>query len=320
MAGSSLQGVCFLLRTGNFNGTRIHKRPVFDNSFDHTVFLTIIPLSTIISPNAWWACMNYYLSVIPYLGAVKALGFPPISIHDANPDSSLFCDSYEGCPDVVQPWVDFFSYLNASADSCDSSSAESSARIKTPAGPVAFSPKIPAADYFDFNMTVDMERVLNKLWTAHISSINTGLPLFESKLQYISAPEALFGKSWAGLVELIADAYFPCDLAATNFLQNLLPPRILLDSDVPPRIENVTRLQNRAVILIDSIYKVDQLTHHGLTELWKLLMCTETQRSYGREMIMLGMYRLPVLAVDGIELLRLQKDIDHQNTTCGVQY
>lgn len=35
---------------------------------------------TTISPSSWWACMNYYLSVLPYLGAVEAGLAPSVAL------------------------------------------------------------------------------------------------------------------------------------------------------------------------------------------------------------------------------------------------
>jgi len=39
----------------------------------------------LISPDAWWADMNYYLSVIPYFGAMEANVAPQITLkHNPN--------------------------------------------------------------------------------------------------------------------------------------------------------------------------------------------------------------------------------------------
>lgn len=44
--------------------------------------------STYIDPAAWWADMNYYLSVVPYLGAVEAGLAPKIAVR-RNPDAQV---------------------------------------------------------------------------------------------------------------------------------------------------------------------------------------------------------------------------------------
>ena len=111
--------------------------------------------STMIDYNAWWGDMNYYLSVIPYLGAMEAGLVPRIMIesihkhhhshhyddddddvkHDNNNDNdkinSLFCRSYDDCKAVIDPWIQFFQLLNKTSDSCSSSSSSSSSNTAT---------------------------------------------------------------------------------------------------------------------------------------------------------------------------------------------
>eukprot|EP01035_Chromulina_nebulosa_P017478 gene17478-23030_t len=156
---------------------------------------------TTIDVKAWWGDMNYYLSIIPYLGAVKAALLPT-------------------------------------------------------------------------------------------------LPLFQSKLIFLSKKEAEFGLAWSKLVAFIAFTAFPCDIKTTNILQNLLPTRLLQDDDQAPFIDDMTRLQNRAILLIDGLYIADTKSNGEFTYAWELLMCSETTRALGREMIMIGLYRLPVLVED----------------------
>lgn len=103
--------------------------------------LLTAPNSTVLTSSAWWADMNYYLSIIPYLGAVEA-GVAPSIVLTTNPDPSRFCTSASACPDIVQPWKDFFVLLNATANDCSSNSIS-----KTPLSGT------PIADQADFNLT-----------------------------------------------------------------------------------------------------------------------------------------------------------------------
>eukprot|EP01040_Poterioochromonas_malhamensis_P013895 gene13895-15334_t len=60
---------------------------------------------------AWWPDMNYYLSVVPYLGAMEAGVVPLIEI-TYNPDTTRFCDdskkSLQSCNEILTPWKDYF--------------------------------------------------------------------------------------------------------------------------------------------------------------------------------------------------------------------
>jgi len=154
-----------------------------------------------------------------------------------------------------------------------------------------------------------MEQLLFGLWTAHIHSIQTALPLFNRQLSLLSSPEAQFGQSWAGLVDLIAECLFLCNMTTTDVLQHLLPPRILQEEDnVPLQIANITRLQNRAVFLIDTIYTLNVTSQGTLERDWIKMMCTQSGRAIGREMLTLGIYR-PELLVEGtVELMKIVKN------------
>ena len=247
--------------------------------------------STIIDKNAWWGCMNYYLSIIPYLGAMNNKLVPEISIKLSDTD---FCTSYESCVEVTQPWEDFFKFLKTDMVECNTQRRTLDLHFHT-----------PLVNRLDFNLTSRMESVLDFLWKAHIGSINYAKPKFVKQLEMMSKPEGMFGSSWAQLVDLIAESRLPCNFTLTNILQNVLPSRLLLDSDEAPKIQDLTRLQNRAIVLIDGINILNE-KFHGLVEfIWKRMMCTEEGRAYGREMITLGMYRLPVIIEDGIALLKL---------------
>ena len=74
----------------------------------------------------------------------------------------------------------------------------------------------------------------------------------------LSSKESRFGRSWAGIVDFIATCNFNCDLITTNILQNLLPPRSLLDDDKVPFIDDLSHLQNRAILFIDGLYTLNR--------------------------------------------------------------
>lgn len=275
--------------------------------------LLTAPNSTLFTSDAWWGNMNFYLSVIPYYGAVQAKLAPSISLA-YNPNNTLFCGNPEDCPELVQPWTDFFTLVQTLPCTTNTTTDTTTSSV------VTFPPPTPIADYFDYNLTYPMERLLQSLWKAHIHSITTALPLFNTQLQSLSPPEQLFALSWSNLVDFIADSLFPCNVIITNWLQNCLPHRILLSNDIiPPYIEDMSRLENRGIVLIDSIYHLDERLHGLVSRVWKQMMCTEQGRAHGRKLLIFGIYR-PILLVEETEillqLLLLQEKND--DIQCGV--
>lgn len=217
-----------------------------------------IPLgntTTAIDPKAWWGDMNYYLSILPYLGAVSAGMAPRISILET-PDPSKFCVSYADCPNDIEPWRMFFDLVNSTSEDCETEGVNFSIS------------NTPIADRLDFNITNGLEDLLHSLWSAHLHSINAALLKFQNELELMPAPEARFGESWATIVDYIAASYFLCDLRTTDVLQNLLPPRVLQDGDKAPMIADMSRLQNRAVVFIEGLDRFTSATHGVSLKMW----------------------------------------------------
>merc|ERR1719440_1755042 len=176
--------------------------------------------------------MNYYLSVLPYLGAMKEGLAPMISI-TFNPDPSIFCDSPDQCLNDVQPWSDYFLYANSTKDSCGDGNGDALSSTDNVnnnnnnnnnsrgSGSSNLQFNTPIADSMDFNLTQGMESLLDALWAAHLHSINAALPRMMDKLKMLPAPEETFGTAWANIVDFIAATNFPCDMPTTDILQNL---------------------------------------------------------------------------------------------------
>lgn len=105
------------------------------------------------TPSRWWADMNYYLSIIPFLGAVKAgvipkSKYPFYILYPQNVTSEVrdkFCTSVTQCqsryPSLMEKWSTFFDHLRT-------------------------------REYDNFGQ--DMDTTVGLLWDAHITSIATG--------------------------------------------------------------------------------------------------------------------------------------------------
>ncbi|XP_008922135.2 protein LEG1 homolog [Manacus vitellinus] len=218
------------------------------------------------SVRSWWSCMNYYLAVIPFLGAVEAglFGQLPFEVEILPPEERKddFCYSVADCrsrmPKLMDDWKAFFEYLLSTEHKAVSSATFSSFKL---------------------------DDALGLMWKAHVSSIAYALPKFQDSLKYLSDPEANFGEGWSNAVDFIGATHFPTDLPTTNNFQAFLPPRMLVEGDVPPSISDFSPRQNKVLVSIRALHKANKLTGGLLLKLWQKAMSNEAGRKIGRELL-----------------------------------
>uniref|UniRef100_A0A8C5JMQ5 Chromosome 6 open reading frame 58 n=1 Tax=Junco hyemalis TaxID=40217 RepID=A0A8C5JMQ5_JUNHY len=218
------------------------------------------------SVRSWWSCMNYYLSIIPFLGAVEAglFGQLPYEIEILPPEEQKddFCYSVKDCwsrmPKLMDDWKAFFEYLLSTEHKAVSSASLSSFKL---------------------------DDALGLMWKAHTSSIAYALPMFHDSLKYLSDPEANFGEDWADAVDFIAATHFKTDLLTTNNFQAFLPQRMLVEGDVLPSISDFSPEQNKVLVSLRVLHKVNKITGGLLLKVWQKAMSTEAGRRIGRELI-----------------------------------
>ncbi|KAH0622289.1 hypothetical protein JD844_024463, partial [Phrynosoma platyrhinos] len=218
-----------------------------------------------ISVNSWWACMNYYLSVIPFLGALDSglFGELPYEVKILPPDEQKFdfCHTVAECntqaPALMAGWRNFFKYLLSTAPNTEPSATSS----------------------------FSQDEALNYMWKAHVLSIAFALPKFQNRLLYLSDPESSFGEDWATAVDFIAATHFSTDQTTINHFQTGLPPRILLEKDNAPFIEDFTPVQNRVLFFLGALRGANEKMGGMLLSLWRMAMSTEEGRKIGRSII-----------------------------------
>ncbi|NWW37819.1 LEG1H protein, partial [Panurus biarmicus] len=189
----------------------------------------------------WWSCMNYYLAIIPFLGAVEAglFGQLPYEIEILPPEEHKgdFCYSVKDCwsrmPKLMDDWKAFFEYLLSTEHQAVSSGSFSS---------------------------FELDDALGLMWKAHTTSIAYALPKFQDRLKYLSDPEANFGEDWANAVDFIAATHFSTDLPTTNNFQVFLPQRMLVEGDVLPTISGFSPEQNKVLVSLRVLHKANKLT------------------------------------------------------------
>ncbi|CAN2390806.1 UPF0762 protein, partial [Pristimantis euphronides] len=204
--------------------------------------------------------MNYYLAVIPFLGALDAglfEGFPyGIVISPPDEFQSDFCYSIVGClsifPKVMDEWKTFFKFIKTRNKISD-------------------------------NFTKD--QTLSYMWRAHVESISVALPRCSKRLRYLSGPEGSFGKDWATSVDFLAATNFPTDFQSINDFQIFLPPRTLLKNDRAPFISDFSEQQNRLLFMLHYINQFNGITGGYLLRIWKKAMCSEQGKVAGRDLL-----------------------------------
>uniref|UniRef100_A0A4W3ICL1 Protein LEG1-like protein n=1 Tax=Callorhinchus milii TaxID=7868 RepID=A0A4W3ICL1_CALMI len=178
-----------------------------------------------ISTKSWWSCMNYYLSTIPFLGAVDTI----VVVFIISP---LDVINFTLTP-ILSPIASLLQFLRTK---------KSSIYKVAP----TLSPKEDIISYY--------------LWTAHVASIEGALSKCSERLKYMSAPEARFGISWSNAVEFIAATHFLTNFKDTNIFQAYLPQRMLLASDEGPTIPDLSEEENRVLVTLNLLNEVNTIT------------------------------------------------------------
>ncbi|XP_076783533.1 protein LEG1 homolog [Arvicanthis niloticus] len=201
-----------------------------------------------VSVDSWWADVNYYLSVLPFLAAVDSgiTGLSPeeITILPPPKDQMKFCYNFSGClsafPKTMDKWRDYFQYM-----------------------------QLPSSDF---------DGLLKKLWDAHTSSLEYPISVFVDRYDYYSDNEANFVQNWAIAIHYLTAARLPTTLSRSHRFQSCLPPRILVDSDIAPFISDFTPLQNNVLIVLKLLGYTDRLSGSLTLTIWESLMSTKVAR------------------------------------------
>ncbi|XP_010624073.1 protein LEG1 homolog [Fukomys damarensis] len=183
-----------------------------------------------LSVDSWWADVNYFLSIMPFLAAAEAgiLGISPDDVIFLPPpkDQKRFCSDVSSChasfPEAMKNWNEFYQHV-----------------------------KSPSSSFDD---------LLKYIWDAHFSSLKVARKNFQSRSKYYSKPEADFQRNWALFVDYLAPPRFPTTLVRMYEFQKGLPARILLSRDKGPFIRDLTGFQNTVLLLLDFIHKVHKYT------------------------------------------------------------
>ena len=184
------------------------------------------PHDLCISASSWWASLNYYLAVIPFLGAVQAglFDYWDLRIEILKPAYIRVQETEHGHPPSDNPphWVDQYC---TSIPEC-SQHAPNSLEAWTKFFLTVKNYEEPHQNTRQDVGAVPLTRLdvfKAYLWHAHVQSIEGRLKRFEDRLVFLSLPEQRFGVGWASLVGFLADTQVVINYNSTVISQVSCP-------------------------------------------------------------------------------------------------
>lgn len=233
-----------------------------------------------LTPDSWWADMNYQLMIIPLLGASGILpGVPDVWVDIPPNIKGPFCRNSTGKTSDCQPvkqaledWSNFFKLMQTIEKNCS-------------LGLV--------------NQSDAVDQLVSVMWLAHTSSLKSGLPLFSDKLKFVSKEEGSFGAGWASLVEFIAAVRFVTNFNNTSEQQSLLPQRMLVTGDKPGHITDMSPATNFGIEMVENLNALNANSNGVVLSLWKKAMCSQEGRIEGRYLLENGL-KNPALFIPGM--------------------
>ncbi|XP_015213979.2 protein LEG1 homolog [Lepisosteus oculatus] len=228
-----------------------------------------------ISPKSWWSCVNYYVSVIPFLAAEDEGFFQqslPIEILQPSEMAEDFCYTVSGCqsqvPELMSKWETFFQGLK----------------------------NLSLSDIPDPR---DEDKILELMWEAQKLSVSTAASKFAERIKQYSEPEVSFSRSWSNAVNYVAATHFRSGLRKTNHFQAPMPRRVLKEGDKPPNIADLSAEENHALYMFSWMDSMNRLIGGTLVNTWNKAMCSEKAREKGEQLLQ-DLVMNPQFAVSGL--------------------
>lgn len=189
-----------------------------------------------IDENAWFADINYFLTVVPYLVAMKSGLLPATQFLPPQSNSpSKFPITYETIDPAVA--LDLTNYFEL---------------IKILQVDAAF---------------MSLENIQQILWVAHSSTVTKALPTFKQEIRAVNLKETKFSNGFGHFVEILAIMNLNTSYSPIHLLNKVFPQRLLKLSDTPPLILDMTPQQNA---IIETFFAIDDMTI--VSTVWELFV------------------------------------------------
>ncbi|XP_042359782.1 protein LEG1 homolog [Plectropomus leopardus] len=213
----------------------------------------------LISPKSWWSCVNYFVSVLPFLSAAQQgiLG-EDVKVQMQAPEGvEGYCTTYTDCaaayPDAMTKWDAFFQGLNATHN-----------------------PPLSDAEKKD--------TLLGLYWEAQMASTYASAACKDKQSHFYST-EVSFANSWLNLAEYVSAARFQSSLTKAAPFIAPLPSRVLKANDSAPNIADMSEEENRTLATFSWMNYINNVLFGSLVSSWKKAMCSMETREKGREMM-----------------------------------
>lgn len=190
-----------------------------------------------IDENSWFANINYLLTIVPYLVAMKCQLLPtttkflPPQVNPASDYPIVYADID---PAIAEDWTNYFETIK---------------RLRSDP------------------TYVSLESLQQILWVVHNSTVVEALVKFAPKLNSLNIKEKKFSNGFGHLVEILAIVNMDTSYTPTNSLNKMLPQRKLTFWDTPPLIFDMTAQQN---VVVSSLFGISDITEVDL--LWNGLL------------------------------------------------
>lgn len=197
------------------------------------------PSSKRIDEYSWYSCMNYFLTVVPYLAAIGSNILPLVEFLPPQSNSQdKFPIIYEKIdPVIATAWTDYFDNIKR----------------------LQIDPTYP----------VSIDYLQRLLWTAHNCTVALTSLQIQQEMEMLNVKEESFATGFAHFVELLAIFNVNTSYSTMDILKEFFPQRKLTVLDTPPLILDMTPEQNA---LISSFFSITAMVQVPLT--WTLFVNT----------------------------------------------
>lgn len=165
---------------------------------------------------AWFANINYLLTVVPYIAAMKSNLLPPTEFLPPQSNSvGKFPLVYEDIDqDIARDWTNYFETIKI----------------------LQIDPTYISSD--------NLQRLL---WVVHNRTVAKAIPEFDAELQLLNFQEKKFSNGFGHFVEVLAMMNIKTDYPSIYSLNQMFPQRVLRVSDAPPLILEMSFQQNAII-------------------------------------------------------------------------